>query len=421
MNAASDLPATLNDAITTEPLWLQAWVLLLVVANLAAVLFLIGRKDGRWLVRPEAIAIVASFVAAALFMEWLYEQVGYVRLLGLAHLLCWGPSGPGSCRAVAPSARARSSGSTSMTTSAASRSRRRLDRSQVSASLETIRPTHVARAALPSYWSMWRAALRNARWTTSRAASGWALQCACALSSAGTSPSSRPPSSSQLRADFAARAISSAVPEQSRTERASGCSGATTWSSTLPWRRDQCGCHDDVPWLPGCPKCHRVPPDPLGHAGNSGSRAHVMDPVDACSKHNLMARGLVGLPCGDPTRMGRVLLGLEPRLTTVARRLVRDPDAAADIVQNAFEKVLRHCEEFRGDARPSTWMHRIVLNEAFMWLRRESRRSPARIDPGDWELMFVHAAGPEEAASAHGDRERVVRARPPYRRRSAAC
>lgn len=91
MNAASDLPATLNDAIATEPLWLQAWVLVLVVANLAALLFVIGRRQGRWLVRPEAVAIVASFVAAALFMGWLYEQVGYVRLLGLAHLLCWGP------------------------------------------------------------------------------------------------------------------------------------------------------------------------------------------------------------------------------------------------------------------------------------------------------------------------------------------
>lgn len=30
-------------------------------------------------------------VAAAVFMEWLYGQVGYVRLLGVAHLVCWTP------------------------------------------------------------------------------------------------------------------------------------------------------------------------------------------------------------------------------------------------------------------------------------------------------------------------------------------
>ena len=86
------LPATLTEAIATEPGWLRAWVMLLVVSNLAGLLFIVGRGEGRWLVRPEPIAIVASFVAAGVFMGWMYEQVGYVRLLGLAHLLCWGPA-----------------------------------------------------------------------------------------------------------------------------------------------------------------------------------------------------------------------------------------------------------------------------------------------------------------------------------------
>ena len=92
MDAATDIPASLNDAIATEPLWLQAWILVLVVVHLAALLFVVGRRQGRWLVRFEPIAIVASFAAAGLFMGWLYEQVGYVRLLGLAHLVCWGPA-----------------------------------------------------------------------------------------------------------------------------------------------------------------------------------------------------------------------------------------------------------------------------------------------------------------------------------------
>lgn len=91
MESAPPLPATLNDAMATEPLWLQAWIAVLIAANLAALLFVLGRREGRWLVRPEPIAIVVSFVAAALFMGWLYQQVGYVRLLGLAHLLFWGP------------------------------------------------------------------------------------------------------------------------------------------------------------------------------------------------------------------------------------------------------------------------------------------------------------------------------------------
>jgi len=86
------VPATLNDAIATEPTWLQAWVMALVVVNLAAVLFVAHREGNRWRVRAEPVAILVSFIGAGLFMGWLYEQVGYVRLLGLAHLLFWGPA-----------------------------------------------------------------------------------------------------------------------------------------------------------------------------------------------------------------------------------------------------------------------------------------------------------------------------------------
>lgn len=91
MDPALQMPANLNEAIATEPIWLQAWVMVLVVVNLAALLFVIGRHDDRWQVRSEPIAIAASFIAAGMFMSWLYEQVGYVRLLGLAHLVFWGP------------------------------------------------------------------------------------------------------------------------------------------------------------------------------------------------------------------------------------------------------------------------------------------------------------------------------------------
>jgi RNA polymerase sigma-70 factor (ECF subfamily) len=62
------------------------------------------------------------------------------------------------------------------------------------------------------------------------------------------------------------------------------------------------------------------------------------------------------------------------RLRRVALRITRDPSAADDVVQGAFEKALRHGAGFRGEARPSTWLHRIVVNEALMWHRSEARR-----------------------------------------------
>jgi RNA polymerase sigma-70 factor (ECF subfamily) len=58
----------------------------------------------------------------------------------------------------------------------------------------------------------------------------------------------------------------------------------------------------------------------------------------------------------------------------LALRFTRDADAADDVVQNAFEKAIRHRRQFRGQARVSTWLHRIVTNEALMWLRAQRRR-----------------------------------------------
>jgi hypothetical protein len=86
------MPETLNAAIATEPAWLRAWVLVLVGTHLAAIAFLVHRTGSRWALRMEPIAVLVSFLAAVLLMNWLYEQVGYVRLLGLAHLACWTPA-----------------------------------------------------------------------------------------------------------------------------------------------------------------------------------------------------------------------------------------------------------------------------------------------------------------------------------------
>jgi RNA polymerase sigma-70 factor, ECF subfamily len=88
------------------------------------------------------------------------------------------------------------------------------------------------------------------------------------------------------------------------------------------------------------------------------------------------------LPLADRERLGALLAALEPRLRAVALRLTRDPDGARDVVQSAFEKAVRHGARFRGDSRVSTWLHRIVANEALMWLRAQRRRERLAADCG---------------------------------------
>lgn len=85
------MPATLGAAIATEPIWLRAWFVLLVSVHVAALFFIVRREAGAWRIRFEPVAIAASFLGSALLMNALYAQVGYVRLLGLAHLVFWTP------------------------------------------------------------------------------------------------------------------------------------------------------------------------------------------------------------------------------------------------------------------------------------------------------------------------------------------
>ncbi len=58
------------------------------------------------------------------------------------------------------------------------------------------------------------------------------------------------------------------------------------------------------------------------------------------------------------------------RLFRVARAVVRDDAEAEDVVQEAYTHAFAHLSTFRGEASLSTWLTRIVLNEANGRLRR---------------------------------------------------
>jgi len=84
--------ADLSEAImATQPSWLIAYLYVLVAANLGAIFFIAKKTENGWRPRYEAIAIVVAFLLAGQFMEYLFRQLGYVRLLGLAHIVFWGP------------------------------------------------------------------------------------------------------------------------------------------------------------------------------------------------------------------------------------------------------------------------------------------------------------------------------------------
>ncbi len=57
----------------------------------------------------------------------------------------------------------------------------------------------------------------------------------------------------------------------------------------------------------------------------------------------------------------------------IALSILRDKPEAEDEVQNAFWKAYEHIKTFQGDAKFSTWLTRIVVNQCLMRLRQRRR------------------------------------------------
>jgi len=72
-------------------------------------------------------------------------------------------------------------------------------------------------------------------------------------------------------------------------------------------------------------------------------------------------------------RHGGAMLG-------AARRIVHGEEDARCAVQSAFLKALTAIHGFRGGSLLSTWLHRIVVNEALMRIRARSRRPETSIE-----------------------------------------
>ncbi len=78
---------------------------------------------------------------------------------------------------------------------------------------------------------------------------------------------------------------------------------------------------------------------------------------------------------GDPLAARTLYERYAPRVYAVVRRIAGDDEVAADCAQEAWIRAFRALPAFRGDARFSTWIHRIAVNAALQSLRKMKGRS----------------------------------------------
>jgi RNA polymerase sigma-70 factor (ECF subfamily) len=111
---------------------------------------------------------------------------------------------------------------------------------------------------------------------------------------------------------------------------------------------------------------------------------------------------------GDAGAFATLVARHQDRLWAVALGVMRNPDDAADALQEAYISAFRRAGTFRGDARVTTWLHRVVVNACLDRLRSLKVRSAETLP--DLDRSPELAAEPADPVEAQQDRAQIVAA-----------
>ncbi len=83
---------------------------------------------------------------------------------------------------------------------------------------------------------------------------------------------------------------------------------------------------------------------------------------------------------GDAEAFGEIVERWERRIFALAFGMLGREDDARDATQETFLAAFRNLRGFRGDAKVSSWLHRIAVNQCITRQRRAKVRSETNLD-----------------------------------------
>lgn len=109
---------------------------------------------------------------------------------------------------------------------------------------------------------------------------------------------------------------------------------------------------------------------------------------------------------GEPDALDELIRATYADVYALCRRMLADPDEAADATQEVFVRVMRSVLGFRGESSFGTWLHRVTVNVCLTALRRRSKARAAGMVaggtpfamPGDEAELVSTSASPAELA-----------------------
>lgn len=83
---------------------------------------------------------------------------------------------------------------------------------------------------------------------------------------------------------------------------------------------------------------------------------------------------------GDYAAFEEIVKRYDRKLFRIAQYLMHNREDAEDAVQEAFVKAFQHLDQFREDAKFSTWLTRIAMNQSLMMLRKRRSAKEVSLD-----------------------------------------
>lgn len=128
---------------------------------------------------------------------------------------------------------------------------------------------------------------------------------------------------------------------------------------------------------------------------------------------NLTDEELVARAVGeDPEAFGEIVRRWERKIFALCFGMLGREDEARDAAQETFIAAYKNLSRFRGEAKVSSWLHRIAVNQCLTTKRRTKTRAEDFLDAedGSEERAFVAAPHHSPARKAEkGERLAIVR------------
>lgn len=104
---------------------------------------------------------------------------------------------------------------------------------------------------------------------------------------------------------------------------------------------------------------------------------------------------MVELAVGEsPDAFGVIVTRWERKIFALCYGILNREDEAKDAAQETFIAAYKNLSKFRGDAKVSSWLHRIAVNQCLTTKRRNKSRSESFLDEetNEQERVFVAPA-----------------------------